>query len=110
MPLSSRIVAMIVLVAAFPVALVSGHSTPQAKLPPCHGHMPVQPAPVSYQCCINGHQAAIPQAMYSPHPLFAQLSTLDSGEEFSSASAFSSYSSMIVIPASSPPGIAGLRI
>jgi hypothetical protein len=114
MSLSSRIVAVIVLFAvgaAFAGAKASDHSIPQPKHPPCHGHMPgPSRAPVSYQCCINGHHAAIPQAAFSPRPLLAQFSKSDCGEEFSRVSIVSAHLATIVVPASSPPGIAPLRI
>lgn len=115
MPLSSRIVALIVLVAvgaAFASARALDHSIPQPKLPPCHGHMPEQPArvPVSYQCCINGHHAAIPQATFSARPLLALLSKSDGGEDFSLASVVAAHFSTVVAPSSSPPGLAPLRI
>jgi hypothetical protein len=115
MPLSSRIVAVIVLVAvgvAFASAQASDHSIPQPKLPPCHGHMPEQPsrAPVSYQCCVNGHHAAIPRATFQARPLVALFSKSDGGENSSLASVLAAHFSMIVTPSSSPPGIAPLRI
>lgn len=33
----------------------------------CHGHRPVapSPAPISFQCCVNGHHAAIPNAAFT---------------------------------------------
>jgi hypothetical protein len=115
MPLCSRIVAVIVLVAvgaAFASAQASEHSIPQPKLPPCHGHVPELPSrvPVSYQCCVNGHHAAMPQATFSARPLLALFSKSDSGENFSLGFALSAHSSIIVVPSSSPPGIAPLRI
>jgi len=115
MSFASRMVAVIVLVAvgaAFAGAQASDHSIPQPKLPPCHGHMPRLPAraPVSYQCCVNGHHAAIPQPSFSPRPLLALFSTPDSGEDVPQASVLSAHFSTVVVPASSPPGIAPLRI
>jgi hypothetical protein len=115
MTLSSRIVAVVVLLAvvvAFASAHASDHSIPQPKLPPCHGHMPEQPArvPVSYQCCVNGHDAAIPQATFQARPLLALFSKSDGGEDFSLTSVLVPHSSIIVVPSSSPPGIAPLRI
>ena len=115
MPLSSRIVAVIVLAAlgaAFASAQASDHSIPQPKLPPCHGRMPEQPArvPVSYQCCVNGHHAAIPEATFSARPLLALFSKSHGGEDFSLTSVLAAQFSTIVVPASSPPGLAALRI
>jgi len=86
-------------------------SPPPAQMG-CHSHGPAAPtpAPVSYQCCINGHHWTIPSALFSARPRLAQFSKSDSGEDFSTASIFSAHFSMIVIPACSPPGIAPLRI
>jgi len=115
MSLASRIVAVIVLVAvsaAFASAQASALSIPQPKYPPCHGHMPGQPArvPLSYQCCLNGHHAAIPQATFSLTQLLAQVCKSYGGEDLSLSSVLSAHFSIIVVPASSPPGIAPLRI
>jgi len=115
MPLSSRIVAVVVLVAvgaAFASAQASDHSIPQPKLPPCHGQMPEQPSrvPVSYQCCVNGHHAAIPQATFSARPLLALFSKSEGGQNSSLASVLAAHFSTVIVPASSPPGIAPLRI
>ena len=74
--------------------------------------MPEQPSrvPVSYQCCVNGHHAAIPQAMFSARPLLALFSKSHGGEDFSLASVLAAHFSTVIVPASSPPGIAPLRI
>jgi len=113
MSLSSRIVAVIVLVAvgaAFAGAQASSLSIPQPKHPPCHGHMPAPSrAPVSYQCCINGHHAAIPQATFSPRPLEALLSALPDNQGDLVCS-IAMYSPVPVFVADSPPGLAPLRI
>ena len=115
MPLYSRIVTVIVLVAvgaAFASAQASDHSIPQPKLPPCHGQMPEPPprVPVSYQCCVNGHHAAIPQATFQARPLLALFSKSHGGENSSLASVFAAHFSTVVAPSSSPPGVAPLRI
>ena len=115
MPLSSRIVAVIVLVAvgaAFASAQASDHTIPQPKLPPCHGQMPERPSrvPISYQCCVNGHHAAIPQATFQARPLLALFSKSHGGEDFSLDSVLAAHFSTIVVPASSPPGLTPLRI
>jgi len=115
MPLSSHIVAVIVLVgvgAAFTSAQGADHSIPQPKLPPCHGHLPEQPAraPLSYQCCVNGHHAAIPQATFSARPLLALFPKSHGAEGFSLASVLAAHFSTVVAPSSSPPGTVPLRI
>jgi hypothetical protein len=98
--------------AAFASAQASDHSILQPKLPPCQRHMPEQPSrvPVSYQCCVNGHHAAIPQATFSPRPLLALFSKSHGGENFSLACALAADFSTVAVPSSSPPGIAPLRI
>jgi hypothetical protein len=86
----------------------SGSSQPPAS---CHHHLPVAPskAPVSYQCCVNGHHAAVPSATFSLQPLAVELSSSDNRHPFSVA--FSDLlSPMISPPSASPPGAAPLRI
>jgi hypothetical protein len=75
----------------------------------CHSHLPAKPAPASYQCCVNGHHAAIPSPTFSPRPLVAQILSPD-GEKLSIASVPSLHSATLVFPGSSPPGFAPLRI
>ena len=45
----------------------------QAQEPParCHEHGSKAPAPHStnYQCCLTGHNTAVPQASHSPEPI-----------------------------------------
>jgi hypothetical protein len=86
-------------------------AAPAAHPAGCHGHGPSAPSPVpaSYQCCVNGHDAAIPSTACAMRPLVAQFATLD-GEDLTLSSTFSAHSSSNVVTASSPPGIAPLRI
>lgn len=78
----------------------------------CHSHGPAtpSPAPASYQCCVSGHHAAIPSVSFSAQLLLAQFATLDGGEDLSLASTLFAHSSLNVVTAGSPPGIAPLRI
>ena len=75
----------------------------------CHNHLPSKPAPASYQCCVSGHHAALPNATFSPRPLPTQVFALSS-EELSLTSIASLPSAILVFPCSSPPGSAPLRI
>lgn len=75
----------------------------------CHNHPPAKSAPASYQCCVSGHDAALPNATFSPRPLVVQILSLDS-EKLSIASILSLHSATLVFPGSSPPGSAPLRI
>jgi hypothetical protein len=82
----------------------------------CHGHMahhgssPATPAPASYQCCVNGHHAAIPVAAFSGHRLVALISGLH--DDFCVALRSTSHkpSPGSFAPSSSPPGGVPLRI
>lgn len=78
----------------------------------CHGHGPAtpSPAPTSYQCCVNGHLAAVPNVSFSVQPLLAHFAALDGGGELSLASTLFVHFSLNAVIASSPPGIAPLRI
>ena len=80
----------------------------------CHSHGPAtpSPAPISYECCVNGHRWTIPGVSFSfsERLLLAQFATLDGGEDLSLASTFSAHFSLSAVIASSPPGIAPLRI
>ena len=77
----------------------------------CHAPRPATPpaAPASYQCCVNGHHAAIPSAPVSLRPLLAEFSRKpDSGG--GSASLLLAHVAVIAASSSSPPGSAPLRI
>ena len=71
----------------------------------CHSHRPTTPShsPVSYQCCLNGHHAAIPSAAFSFHPLVARISALDEGAPVAAASLPELHCASAV-PTNSPPG------
>lgn len=101
-------------------ALPGAHELPfpaaQAGHPAgCH-HQPAtpSPAPISYQCCVSGHGAAMPNAAFS---LRASLRTM--AARFCSFDASNGplrdivpfvHSAVLVVPSDSPPGIAPLRI
>jgi len=86
----------------------------------CHNHGPAtpspspspsrSPAPASYECCVSGHEAAIPNATFSTRPLLALVSALESGEEFPLISVRLVGPRVSVVPSNSPPGAAPLRI
>jgi len=116
MLVNSRILAVLLLsamAAALPgVQAFALSSTPPAHLMGCHSHGPATPipAPVGYQCCMNGHNWTIPIASFSERPLLAQFAKSDRSDDFSLVSVLSAHVSIIVVPASSPPAIAPLRI
>lgn len=85
--------------------------SPQSSRPAaCHGHHPVTPskAPVSFQCCVNGHHTALPSALFSPGP-FTQASALDDQNSFRQTASESIYLQGSTISAS-PPIAAPLRV
>ena len=119
----SRMVAMGLLLSM--AAVISG--TPaMASVPPqaahpagCHGHAPAShvpavpfPAPVSYQCCASGHDAALPNAAFALSLTSAAkpLSSLDAGNNSGLDSITSLYPTTLLVPSMSPPGAAPLRI
>jgi hypothetical protein len=78
----------------------------------CHGQGSTAPAPAptSYQCCVNGHHAAIPNASFTIRSMAPQLYRWDSGEGARSDFAVCLNSEKLLALSSSPPGPAPLRI
>ncbi|HME34227.1 MAG TPA: hypothetical protein VKF84_03235 [Candidatus Sulfotelmatobacter sp.] len=89
-----------------PAAAPAGHATG------CHDHGPASPVPAStrYQCCVNGHHAAVPTVSFSLRFLASQVCSLDGGDGPRLASLLSLNSALFVVPSNSPPGPAPLRI
>jgi hypothetical protein len=88
---------------------------PAAHPAGCHGGGPVPnfpslPSPTNFQCCVNGHHWTLPSMSFSIRPLLAQFAASDGGEDLSLASTLSAHFSLNAVTASSPPGIAPLRI
>jgi hypothetical protein len=77
----------------------------------CHGDRPAIPPPSStrYDCCVNGHHAAIPSATFSLQSATAELSL--SRSEVPDGN-FVPYfrSTLLVLVSSSPPSAIPLRI
>ena len=90
---------------SFPAA-PSGHAAG------CHGHGPAAPSPgpSSYQCCVNGHHAAIPNPSFSLRVMDAQLRRLEDGETARLGYVPLAASALSAVASDSPPGIAPLRI
>lgn len=78
----------------------------------CHSHRPATPtpAPASYQCCVNRHVAALPNASFTSRPLEARICGLAFASRLLLGSAFNLDSVILVVPSSSPPFAAPLRI
>lgn len=68
------------------------------------------PAPTSYQCCANGHHAAIPNGSFTLRSMAAQLCGLAAADQLRLSSASCRHSEMFVVPSNSPPNAAPLRI
>jgi|GEM_PF-5063317 len=81
----------------------------------CHGHMaphgsvPAIPASPKYQCCVNGHHAAIPSAVFSGYRVLAIISAVDGGLGAAVRSP-SELPSVLTLVSSSSPRSAPLRI
>jgi hypothetical protein len=86
----------------------------------CHSPGPATrfPGPTSYQCCASGHQAALPNASFALGSALrsslrcglVQLCSLDGsgGPRLSFVTCL--HSAVFVVPFSSPPGVAPLRV
>ncbi|HKI27758.1 MAG TPA: hypothetical protein VKA07_15645 [Candidatus Sulfotelmatobacter sp.] len=114
MPTTSRLTALLLLVTvgslllgAPAFALPSAHATHPAG---CHDPMPASPAPVSHQCCVAGHQAAMPSAAFSPRPPAAQFAAACDHNVISVASLPVQPFVLPLISSGSPPNAAPLRI
>jgi hypothetical protein len=117
MPGSLRMIAVLLLVtmtAALPGAPALGFPAMEARHPAagCHGHGPATPSPepTSYQCCVSGHDVAIPNASFSSRLLASRLCGLAADEQLRLGFAPDRHSVMFVLSANSPPGAAPLRI
>jgi hypothetical protein len=110
-------VVLLLTIPALPGAQAMPLPAPPAAHPAgCHSHGPAipSPAPTSYQCCGNGHHAAIPNALFSlrssRRSLAAQLCSLEASENpgFDGVACF--HCAGLAVASTSPPGIAPLRI
>lgn len=78
----------------------------------CHSHGPATPtpAPASYPCCVNGHDAALPNASFTSRSLEARVCGMAVAPQLRLDSAPERLSVTFVVPSNSPPGAAPLRI
>lgn len=78
----------------------------------CHGYGPATPVPAStsYECCVSGHQAAVPIASFSLRFADAQVCRLNGCDGPGFVLLPSLKPAMLVFPSNSPPGLAPLRI
>jgi hypothetical protein len=112
---NSRLVAILLVVAfaaTAPSAQLLAMPSPPAGHPAgCHDSGPAapSPAPSSYQCCVSGHQSAIPGASFSLRPTVAS-SPVEVENLNRSLINFSSRDFSRLIPSDSPPGAFSLRI
>jgi len=110
-----RTVAMLLLVTmalGLPGAEAMPSVAPAGHAAGCHGHQPSTPSPVptSYQCCVNGHHAAIPNLSFCLGFVAAQVSSLDSSDGPGLALLVRLNSSLLEYASDSPPNAAPLRI
>jgi hypothetical protein len=111
-----RVVAMLLtvsLAAAWPEAQAMPFAgAPAPHSAGCHGQRPANPAPAStrYECCANGHHAAVPSGSFSLQVAAVQVGSLGRGDGCSLAWTFGVKSATFLFPSNSPPGAAPLRI
>lgn len=114
MHVNSRLSAVLLLVTF--VAAISGVQTfasePMRHPAGCHAPMLSHPslAPVSYQCCANGHDWAIPNAQFSFDRPVADVRLADVIDDSHLSSNWLSHFVEFDFPSNSPPGFAPLRI
>ena len=104
---------LVVMAAAVPGAHALAFLTTQPVHPAgCHNHGPAtpSPAPTSFQCCVGGHQAAMPNASFSSLSPDAGPCGLAADEPPCPGFVLDRYSVTFVVPSNSPPGAAPLRI
>jgi len=123
---SWRIVGLVLLIATA-AALPGAQAMPSLPAAPashpagCHSHGPINvpvnhgpaipsPAPVSYQCCVSGHQAALPNVVFSLRSHAALLCNLNDGASLGSNILPDILPVVFVVPSDSPPITGSLRI
>jgi hypothetical protein len=124
--LRSKILGLLLSVALFMATLATGawaevdHASASSKgrgeVPAgCHGHggtaLPHSPlpAPVNYQCCLTGHDAAVVQASPFAQPS-AQCTRATLRVEFALTRRLFGGFEMSIVHSADPPGITPLRI
>jgi hypothetical protein len=87
-------------------------AAPRGPASGCHSHGPATPSPVptSYECCVNGHHAAVPSAQFSLRFSAPEAGMFDGIDSPGLVLPFSVNSAVLILPSSSPPGTALLRI
>jgi hypothetical protein len=116
-----RTATMALLVTMMAAALPDAHSlqvpAAQTEHPAgCHERGPAapprspSPSPTSYQCCVSGHHAAIPNGAFSLRSTAAQLCLLHDGEDRELEFVPRHDPSGAIVYSYSPPGTSPLRI
>jgi hypothetical protein len=118
---SWRIVGLVLLIATAAnlpgMQAMPSTAAPASHPAGCHGHTPgsqgpaiPSPAPTSYQCCVSGHQAALPNVAFSLRSHAALLCNLNDGASLDSDLAPDALPVVFVVPSDSPPVTGSLRI
>ena len=78
----------------------------------CHSHGPGTPthAPASYQCCVSGHDVAIPNPAFSSRRLAARICAMSDALGLRPDFPHDRISVLFVVSSNSPPGAVPLRI
>src|SRR5208282_5523741 len=85
------------------------HAHAGKRLPDSQNSRSPRPAPVSYQCCLTGHDAAVVRASNSPQPL-AQCSRVDRQFGPSLTTCCLRDLEVLMVLSADPPGPTPLRI
>jgi hypothetical protein len=85
----------------------------QLQQPPagCHEHGSKAPAPhsTSYQCCLTGHNTAVPQTSHSPEPILHDMQ-IELLVEAPVGSLATGGLRQLTVSSGDPPGVTPLRI
>jgi len=87
----------------------SCHSQGSKTLPDSQKSHSPRPAPVSYQCCLTGHDAAVVRALFVPHPS-GQGTRLGLGREPALTTCCLRDLEVSMVLSADPPGSTPLRI
>ena len=110
---SLRMIAALFLgaVFVFPGTVTAFAALPAGHPAGCHDHRPPapSPAPISFQCCVNGHHAALPNAVFT---IPQDVGLCGSVGDVPFRIGLESYSNIVqfLFSSSSPPGSSPLRI
>src|SRR5882672_8748650 len=111
----AKIVAVLILIAVGASSLAAqsllSHAQSLKRPAGCHEHGDKTPTPhpTNYECCVIGHNTAVPQASYTATPVLHWSQNVLVGESQTSLPGIG-HSQTLAVSSGSPPGATPLRI